>query len=445
MKKSLFEVLDSENLNRLKISYNFKTDNVILYVAKEWDKEVDWSKYNTDFYSSSILSSQHISFNDAETRAIFVKHNQENYLNQVIELLRKGKHQYIDCYYNKEKNIRFINNAHSEVLGLNNRNQAISAGGIRRHLPEEDEIDVIIDGLNLGRGMSFKNYAARISCGGNKITVIMQPLELDDLATIGFLSYCIDRSRCFTGPDMNFPPELADVMKKHFSVNITGGPEGPLGATGIPTAYGVYLAAKEATRFKFNNSSLKGKSVAVQGLGVVGFVLAEHYLREGAKLIVADTNKDFIDKFLKKHPKADIKVVDTDKILYEDVDILSPCAIGGVFSHNNIHKLKASIIIGGANNQLKASSKEEEIELANLLKEKGIIFQVAWWHNGGGVLCGYEEYTQQNNAKMDNVLKKTTQTCKFTYQNIKNAYDLGITPTENAYIQVENHIYGDKK
>jgi len=442
MENSLFDVLDNENLNRLKINYDFRTDSVVLYAGREWDEEINWAKYNKDFFCSSLLSSKLVSLSDSETRELFRRNGQEAYLDEIIELLRKGKHQFIDCYYNKKKNIRFTNNAHSQVLGIHNRSQAIMAGGIRRHLPSEEEKEVIIDGLNLGRGMSFKNFAARIPFGGCKITVIMNELDLNDLETVGFLSYCVDKSRCFTGPDMNFSTELADVMKKHFSLNITGGPEGPLGATGVPTAYGVYLAAKEAARFKYGSASLQGKTIAVQGLGALGYYLAEHYIKEGANLIVSDLNQAAIDTLIANYKEATIQVVSSDEILYLDVDILSPCAIGGIFSADNIDKLKADIIIGGANNQLRASSKSEEVELANLLKERGILFQVAWWHNGGGVLCGHEEYTRQNEASMDNVLEETTQTCKFTFQNIEEATALDISPTENAYRQVEQFIYG---
>lgn len=440
MNNSVFDVLDNENLNRLKINYDYKTDKVLLYAGREWKDDLVWSGYNTNFNCADVLSDDMVTLNHDQTRALFRKYNQENYLDEVISLLRKGKHQYIDCYYHKGKNIRFTNNVHSLKLGINNRSQAITAGGIRRHLPSENEIDVIIDGLNLGRGMSFKNFAARIPFGGSKITVIMDELDLNDLEAVGFLSYCVDRSRCFTGPDMNFPTELADVMKKHFSLNITGGPQGPLGATGVPTAYGVYLAAKEASRFRYGNDSLKDKKIAVQGLGALGYFLAEHYINEGAELYVSDIDETVISKLIGEHPDAKITSIGTDEILFLNVDILSPCAIGGIFNHNNIGKLNADIIIGGANNQLKASSAEEEIELADKIKDRGILFQVAWWHNGGGVLCGFEEYTQQENASMDNVLTETRRTCKFTFQNLKEAAELNISPTENAYRQVESYI-----
>ena len=76
-----------------------------------------------------------------------------------------------------------------------------------------------------------------------------------------------------------------------------------------------------------------------------------------------------------------------------------------------------------------------------MIKKQGIIFQVAWWHNGGGVICGFEEYTKQENASMKNVLLETSKTCKFTFKNLEEAQKLGISPTENAYRQVENFIY----
>ena len=441
MKNSLFEVLDKENLNRLKISYDYRTDKIVVYAAKEWENDHDFSRYNKDFSEPDILTSDLVVYNDKQSREIFKKNGSEEYLNKVINLIREGKHQFIDCYYNKKKNIRFENHAHSDILGRNNRSQAVRAGGIRRHSPQEDEIDVIIDGLNLGRGMSFKNFAARIPFGGSKITVIMDPIDLKDLEAVGFLAYCLDRSRCFTGPDMNFPTELADVMKEHFSINITGGPKGPLGETGVPTAYGVFLAVKEAAKFRWGSDDLKGKKAAVSGLGAVGYYLAEHFIKEGAELFVSDINKDAVARLIDNHPKAEITYIEPEDIIYQEVDILSPCAVGGIFHDENIGKLKAQIIIGGANNQLKASGRDEEVRLANLVKERGILFQEAWWHNGGGVLCGHEEYMMQDNAKMENVLRETEKTCKFTYQNLEEAHRLGISPTENCYRQVEKFIY----
>jgi glutamate dehydrogenase/leucine dehydrogenase len=327
-------------------------------------------------------------------------------------------------------------------LGLNNRRSVIRAGGIRRHDHNEDEIDVIIDGLNLSRAMSFKNYAANIPYGGSKLTVIMDELDLGNLEVLGFLAYALDRAKTFTGPDMGFPIELADAMKKNFTQNIVAGPDGPLGASGIPTAYGVYLAAKQAAKFKFGSPDLKGKTIAIQGLGQVGLPLAEYYLKEEATLIIADIRSQVCEQLLKKYPTKNITISPLEDILYTDCDILSPCAIGGVFTKDNIKKLQAEVIIGGANNQLSASSQEEEFTIAKALSNRDILFQVSWWHNVGGVVSGCEEYEHQELAKREDVLTKVeTIVPKSTWDNLSEAKLLGITPTENAYRVVEKVIY----
>ena len=51
--------------------------------------------------------------------------------------------------------------------------------------------------------------------------------------------------------------------------------------------------------------------------------------------------------------------------------------------------------MGAANNQLKATSQEEEIRLSKELAKRDILFQVAWMHNTGGVIAGMEEYVNR--------------------------------------------------
>lgn len=443
MEESLFDVLSREGLTTLKINYDWKTDKAVLKSAKEWDDKVKWRNYNKEFFLSSALTSDAVYLNDSETRKLFEKYSLTNYLERIIDLMRKGKHILIECFYLKEKNIRFINNVHSDVLGINNRRHAIRAGGIRRHNLNENEYDVILDGLNLARAMTYKNYAANVLYGGCKLTVQQNPPNLDDMDEMGFLAYAIDRSRDIAGPDMGYPPEITDVLNKHYTLNIAAGRRGPLGPSGIPTAYGVYLAVKQAAKFVWGSDSLKGKKIAVQGLGQVGFYLAEHYIREGAHLIVTDINQDPVLKLKSKYTKAKIDFVEPGKIYSVDADIFSPCAVGGIITRDRISNMKFKIIMGAANNQLEASSIEEEIEMAKLLDKFGILFQIAWWHNVGGVISGMEEYENQEKASKDNVFAKITEICtKRTWENLNEAKKLGITPTERAYKVVDQLIYG---
>ncbi len=439
---SLFIPLREEGLTTMRIRYNFKTDEVRLYAAKEWEKDFDFAAYNHEWWIDGIFTEEAKYYNTRETWALFEKYGQKEYLEQVIDLLRAGKHFGIDIYYYEKYDIRYMMHEHSRKLGLLNKSHSIMAGGIRRHSYDEPEIDVIIDGLNLGRGMSFKNIAGNLPFGGCKATVTMDPLDLDNMEIMGFLAFALDSCRDMTGPDMNFPTEMSDVMiEQGYSMQYTGGPKSKTGATGTPTAYGVYLALLEAVNFKEGVRSIEGKTAALMGLGAVGWYMGGHLLDGGvSKLIIADINPDTIQKFIEAHPGHNIEVVPTEEILFQDVDILSPCAIGGIFDDESIAKLKCRYIFGSSNNGLKASSQEEEIRLAKLIDEKGIVYQVEWWHNTAGVICGAEEYLYDGTAE---TLKKKVEEIipANTRKSLNGAREMGVTPTEYVYRYCEDLLY----
>ena len=443
MNKSLFTPLHEEGLTTLRLRYNWKTDKFFLFAAKDWEDDLDFSLYNQDFYTDSLLTENAIYLNDYEVRQIFEKYNLYDYLLSVLDLIRLGRHNGIECFYNKKFNIHFMGNIHTRKLGINNRSHAISCGGIRRHGFEDEEIEVIKDGLNLSRAMTYKNIAADLAYGGCKTTVHMDEVDLNNLEMLGFLAYCLDILRCNTGPDMGFPTELADKMNELFSVQFAGGPNGPIGPTGKPTAYGVYLALKEAVKIEYGTEKLDGLSIAVQGLGSVGWPMCEYLLQEDVKLFVTDANPSLMQKLKDAYPDRAIEVVKTDEILILDADVFCPCAIGGIITEEIISSLKFKIIMGGANNQLRASSNEEEIRLSNLLMENGILYQESWWHNTGGVMGGIEEYENGSNASLDRLRSSVEKVVALkTRQNLHKAKDLGISPTDCMYRTCNKIIYG---
>lgn len=447
-RKSLFYPLDQEGLTTLRIQYDWKTDESYLQASKDWDEGFDWSKYNHDFYVESIKTKNGKMLNDAETRAIFEKYELTDYLNEVIELVRQGRHFGIDCFYSKEYDIQFLGNMHNRKRGINNTRHGVMKGGIRRHPKGDLELEVIIDGLNLSRAMSFKNIAGDLPVGGSKACVVMDELDLSNMKHVGFLGFCLDEMRCSTGPDMGFPPEMTDAMKENgYSVQYTCGPKGPLGASGKPTAYGIFLALAEAVKFKTGKDSLDNMSFAVQGLGQVGYHLVDYIVKEtkNPKLYVTDVNEAYVERAITDFTKvgADITAVKPDEIIFLDVDVLCPCACGGIFDDENIPQLKTKIIFGGANNQLKASSVEEECRLAQRIADQGILFQTDWWHNTAGVMFGYEEYKYQEDASLERIYNDIARVLpKNTKANLAKAQELGLTPTECAYKTCFEEIYG---
>lgn len=440
--RSLFTPLKEEGLTTLKIRHNFRDGSFKLYAAKDWESDFDFSKYNKEFYLDGIFTEDAKYLNTWQVRELYKKYDLEDYLEEILDLIRKGKHFGIDAYYNQKYDIRFMMHEHSRRLGVLNKSHAIMAGGIRRHFPEEDEKEVIIDGLNLGRGMSFKNIAGDLPFGGCKSTVQMSELDINNMEVMGFLAYALDSTRDMTGPDMNFPTEMSDVMiREGYSMQFTGGPHAKTGETGKPTAYGVYLSMKQAVKFKEGTEELKGKSISLIGLGAVGWYMGEYLLKEEVKLYVSDINEDRALEFVKKHPGHDVSVVSVNDALYMGVDIVCPCAIGGILSEESIPKLKCKYIWGSANNQLRASSQEEEYKLAKLVAAQGILFQSEWWHNTAGVICGAEEYLYDGNEE---TLKKKVEAILpvNTWKNLNRAKELGITPTESCYSLCENLLYG---
>ena len=441
---SLFNILKAEGLTTLKLRYNFRTGVFRYMAAKEWEPGTDFSQYNKTFNVGSCLTDEAVYLNTAQVKAMFESHGQSDYLEKIQGLVRQGKHFGIDMLYNDEFNIRFICGIHSPKRGVNNKSHATMAGATRRKDLSLAEIDAIIDALNLSRAMAFKNIAADIPFGGCKTTIQMDTPDITNMGVMGFLAYACDTTRCLTGPDMAFPKEMVKVMNDNFTMQYVGGPGSALGDTAIPTALGVYLALKQAVKFKTGSESLDGMSVAVQGLGAVGYAMAEYLAQEKTKLYIADINQAVLDRFVKAHPNHDVTVVSTNEIINVDADIFSPSAMGMILGEEEIKSIKFKYIIGGANNQLRATSPEEEIRLAKLLADRGILFQADWWHNCAGVLAAAMEYVHGFTKNNDDLVKAVTELVPGqTAKNLARAKEQGVTPTESAYMSCNELIYGD--
>jgi len=443
MMNSLFEVLKKEGLTTLKLRYNFRNDQFAFLAAKVWEIDTDFSAYNKAFTTSSIQTDHIMYLNTPQVEAMFEKHGATLHFKKVQDLIQQGKHFGIDFLYHDKLNIRFVCGLHSNVRGLNNKSHATYAGATRRHGLEKAEIDVIIDALNLSRAMTFKNIAVDIPFGGCKTTIQMGELDITNMEMMGFLAFACDSTRCLTGPDMNFPKTMVKVMNERFTMQYCGGPGSALGDTAIPTAYGTYLALKQAVKFSTGSDCLDGMSVAIQGLGSVGYNMASYLANEKTTLYITDLSADSVAQFIKEHPEREVIAVSSDEILNVEADIFAPCAMGGLLGDEEIAKIKFKYIFGAANNQLRATNQAEEIRLAKLLDERGILFQTEWWHNAAGVLAAAEEYTHGFNQTAPDLMKKVEAILPVqTWKNLTKAKELGITPTECAYQSSQDLIYG---
>src|SRR5919201_2878418 len=107
------------------------------------------------------------------------------------------------------------------------------------------------------------------------------------------------------------------------------------GGSGDPspwTAIGVEAALRVACERVFGSESVEGRTIAVVGLGHVGGPLAEALARGGAKLLLADI--DGRRRELAERLGADW--TDPRTALTAEVDVLAPCALGGVLDDETV-------------------------------------------------------------------------------------------------------------
>jgi len=123
--------------------------------------------------------------------------------------------------------------------------------------------------------------------------------------------------------------------------------------------------------------------VAIQGVGSVGGGLARHLAASGAKLTLADRDAA---KAAALAAELGGTSVDADAILQLEADVLSPCALGAILDSQTIPMIKASVIAGGANNQLARP------EHGDAVQARGILYAPDYVINAGGIINVALEY-----------------------------------------------------
>ncbi len=264
-------------------------------------------------------------------------------------------------------------------IAIHSTQMGPAAGGLRMR-PYASEDAALNDVLRLSHGMTFKNAAAGLPLGGGKAVIIGDPALQKSDALLCSFAKAINalKGRYWTAEDMGMSPADMAVIAAETEF-VAGLPEGEF-ASGDPspiTARGIFNALRCTARHRFGTAELTGKSVALQGLGHVGWYLAEMLHEAGAALIVADINPDACSK---AQAAFGAEVVHVDQILAVEADILAPCAIGGILNGQTIPALKVKAVAGGANNQLASPADGEA------LHKLGILYAPDYVANAGGII-----------------------------------------------------------
>ncbi|HCX21102.1 MAG: amino acid dehydrogenase [Flammeovirgaceae bacterium] len=295
---------------------------------------------------------------------------------------------------------------HSNILGP-------SKGGIRY------DMDVHLDEVKaLAAWMTWKCAVVDIPYGGAKGGIKCNPREMSageiERLTRSFTQTMLEifgPDRDIPAPDMGTGPREMAWLMDHYSraqgmtVNavVTGKPlvlGGSLGRTEA-TGRGVMISALAAME-KMKINPFKA-TCAVQGFGNVGSWAANLLHERGVTVVsVSDLSGAYYNKNGINIQKAieyrnnnngslegfeGAEKISPDELLLLEVDVLVPAAVEDVITEENAPKIKAKLIVEGANGP--TSAKADAI-----LNDNGIMAVPDILANAGGVTVSYFEWVQ---------------------------------------------------
>ncbi|MGB2763237.1 MAG: Glu/Leu/Phe/Val dehydrogenase [Candidatus Aminicenantaceae bacterium] len=284
-------------------------------------------------------------------------------------------------------------------------------GGVRYH-PDVSEDEVVA----LAAWMTWKCALLDLPYGGAKGGIICDPTKLSETELERLTRRYTTEIMPILGPHIDIPApdvyttsrtmawimDTFSMFKGYTEPSIvTGKPEILGGSKGRKEATGRGLAIITKEFFKAHKKSLKGAKIAVQGFGNVGGHAALFLSQMGATVVAASdvsgclVNPDGLDipelmECVEKHAcviKHPGKQLDREELLFQDVDILIPAALEDQIHQKNAHKIKAKIIIEGANGPITPEGDE-------ILEKRGVDVIPDILANAGGVVVSHLEWVQ---------------------------------------------------
>lgn len=333
----------------------------------------------------------------------------------LFDKLQNYEHEQIVVCSEPTMGLKAIVAVHDTTLGP-------ALGGVRMW-PYNNEQEAIRDVLRLSRGMTYKAAISGLNLGGGKAVIIGDPRKEKSEALFRAFGRYVDSlgGRYITAEDVGTDVQAMEWVRMETKY-VTGLPKA-IGGSGDPspvTAYGVYQGMKACAKKAYGSDSLEGKRISIQGAGHVSSYLAEFLEKEGAELFICDIYEDKVNALA---DKVGAEVVDPDDIYGLDVDIFSPCALGGIINDDTMDQFNCDIIAGAANNVL-----DEEDKHGQMLLDKGILYAPDYVINAGGLINVASELEGYNEERAHGQAEKIYD----TILDILNYSEENDTPTFTA-------------
>ena len=294
-----------------------------------------------------------------------------------------GEYEEVVFFHDPPSGLRAIVAIHSTTLG--------PALGGTRFYPFPSDQEALRDVLRLAKGMTYKAAAAGLDLGGGKAVIIGDPKRIKTEELLRAYGRFIETlgGRYITAEDIGTGRDDMGMIRRETRYVTGVAPE--LGGSGDPspvTAHGVFLGMRACAEEAWQEHTLQGRKVAVQGVGKVGYHLVKHLVEEGATVVVADVDVDSVAHAVRDFG---VETAEPEKIHSVECDVFAPCAMGGVINDDTIPDLKCRVVAGSANNQLAGPEHGEALAKLGILYAPDYVINAGGLINVSNELQGYDE------------------------------------------------------
>jgi len=298
------------------------------------------------------------------------------------------------------------------IIAVHDTTLGPALGGLRMRAFASEE-EAVLDALRLSEGMTLKSSAAGIDLGGGKAVLFGDPDRDKTVSLFERVGEFVDQlgGMYITAEDVGTSVEDIEVVGR--KTKWVTGASRDRGSSGDPspfTALGVFQAMRASCKHVFGSDDLSSRTVAVQGVGHVGRCLVERLVHAGASVVVCDIRQAVLERVCETFG---VKAVPPEEVLFQEVDVVAPCALGAVLNDDTIPRLRCRVVCGAANNQLKGDNHGDR------LTERGIFYMPDFVANAGGIINIFVELEPQGYS-----IERATDYVERIYERAQHVIDL---------------------
>ena len=288
--------------------------------------------------------------------------------------LADDDHEHVVVRQDPETGLRFIVAVHSTVLGP-------ALGGMRLKRYRGGLREALEDVMALARTMTLKASAAGLDLGGGKSVMIDDGRTDRREARLEGAARVIESlgGAYITAEDIGTTTADMDHIARFTRFVVGRSVErGGVGDPSPVTAVSVFHVLRRGLEAATGSDELAGRRVGVVGLGKVGYRLATMLAEAGARVVACDLEPTRAARFASE--RGGEIAVSAEAIMASELDVLAPCAAGGLIDEALARTLDCRVIAGAANNPLTSRA------VARVLAQRGILYVPDFLANCGGLI-----------------------------------------------------------